>query len=483
MISVVLCGGVGAQLWPISRESHPKPFIRLPDGQSLLQKTFSRGAKWDGVRKVVTVTNDELFFKCVEEYEKANLPIDTDCILEPSGKNTAPAIAAAALEARQMYGDDVLLMILAADHLVEDEEAFQKSVEKAVKLAREDKIVVFGVTPDAPKAGFGYVEIDGDRVVRFIEKPDAAAAREFLASGNFLWNSGMFCFKAGVILGELTAHAPELLAGVEACLAASLISEQGRERERRIIELDRTTFASVPSVSIDSAVMKKTGRLGMVRCDAGWDNIGSWTNLCNLSRADDNGNHIRGKRENVVGIDAANCDVHVEDRLVALLGVDNLLIADTADAVLVADRRCAEDVAQLFDRLQREGDKASREHRTLFHPWGSATLLGEGPRFKIRRLEIKPGKGIPTQMHHHCNEHWIVVSGMAGVTRDDKDFLLDTNESAYMKAGHVHRVANPGIVPLILIEVACGDYLEDDDVVRFDETRLRQIEPIGAGSF
>ncbi|MBC7860120.1 MAG: mannose-1-phosphate guanylyltransferase/mannose-6-phosphate isomerase [Burkholderiaceae bacterium] len=460
MIPVILCGGAGSRLWPVSRQLHPKPFIRLADGQSLLQKAFLRGAGLPGVREVLTVTNRDLFFKTEDAYREVNAArVPTCFILEPFGRNTAAAIAAAALSIEQRHGADALMLVLAADHLIEDQPAFARAVARAA----------VGIEPDAPETGYGYIESEGEAVLRFVEKPALAKAEEYLASGKFLWNSGMFCFAAGALLAQMERHCPAILAATRHCMARSRAAS-GPDFSQ--LELDGASFAEVPDDSIDYAVMEKAaaegarGQVAVVPCSIGWSDIGSWTALGDLDAPDADGNRVQGE---ALLHKTRNCTIQGDARLIGTVGVDNLIIIDTPDAILVADKSCAQDVKHIYARLQASGHDAHRLHRTVARPWGTYTVLEEGAGFKIKRIEVKPGASLSLQMHHHRSEHWIVVSGMARVVNGDNEFLVDTNESTYIPAGHKHRLENPGLLNLVMIEVQSGAYLGEDDIVRFED--------------
>ena len=468
MFCVVICGGSGSRLWPYSREEHPKPFLALPNGHSLIQEAYLRAAGLPRCREIVTVTNRKLNFKAVEALRSLGLEQPASFILEPVGRNTAPAIAVAALDAAAREGDGAELLILAADHLISKQAAFAEAVDEALELAGRDLLVTFGMTPTRPDTGFGYIEAEGTRVVRFVEKPDEASARAFLESGNFFWNSGIFCFRAGAFLSELAKLAPRVLESSEAALAGA----SPMDSDERVLELDPERFSAAPGISIDYAVMEKSDRVAMVPCDIGWNDIGTWKALSELVPADENGNHVLGDSKTHLE-DARGCDIASDGRLVAALGVDDLLVVDTPDALLVAAKDRAQDVRRVFDRLKEAGHESFLRHRTVYRPWGSYTLLGEGPRFKIKMLTIKPGGVLSLQRHHHRSEHWVVVSGMAEVTSDARVFFLDTNESTYIKAGHDHRVANRGIIDLVIIEVQSGDYLGEDDIVRLSDVYNR----------
>jgi mannose-1-phosphate guanylyltransferase len=464
LIPTILCGGAGSRLWPVSRELHPKPFIRLADGQSLLQKAFLRGAALPGVTEVLTVTNQELSFKTEDEFREVNKAgLATSFILEPFGRNTAAAIAAATLHVAKAHGKDALMLALAADHLIADEDAFAGVVAKAMVLARAGKLVTFGITPDAPETGYGYIEADGNTVLRFVEKPSLEKAQEYVASGRYLWNSGMFCFSTGTMLREMETHCPDILSATTACLQKSCAAE-GKGFAH--IELDPETFGHVPDNSIDYAVMERSSQVAVVPCSIGWSDIGSWSALGDLAEPDGDGNRIEGE---VLLHDVSNCYIQSNERIVGAVGIDNLVIIDTPDAILVADKSRSQDVKHLYAKLKAQGHDAHKFHRTVHRPWGTYTVLEEGSRFKIKRIVVKPGASLSLQMHHHRSEHWIVVSGMAKVVNGDKEIFVSTNESTYIPAGHRHRVANPGVLDLVMIEVQSGEYLGEDDIVRFQD--------------
>lgn len=464
LVPTILCGGAGSRLWPVSRELHPKPFIRLQDGQSLLQKAFLRGASLQGVTEVLTVTNRELFFKTEDEFREVNAAgIPISFILEPSGRNTAAAIGAAALRVTEKYGVDAVMLVLAADHLIADQDAFSQAVSEAVNVAELGKLVSFGIQPDSPETGYGYIEPEGNKVLRFIEKPSLEKAQEYLASGRFLWNSGMFCFKAGTILQQMAQYCPDILAATRACIAHSR-SDSGKGFSR--LELDPNSFDKVPKESIDYAVMEKSDEVCVVACDIGWSDIGSWNALGDLIAPDEDGNRVQG--ETLLHA-TRNCTIQGSERLIGTCGVENLIIIDTADAVLVAEKSRAQDVKHIFAKLKEQGHEAHKLHRTVHRPWGTYSVLEEGKGFKIKRIEVKPGASLSLQMHHHRSEHWIVVNGMAKVVNGDSELFVNTNESTYIPAGHKHRLENPGLLDLVMIEVQSGSYLGEDDIVRFQD--------------
>lgn len=463
LIPVILCGGAGSRLWPVSRESHPKPFIRLADGQSLLQKAFLRGAQLPDATQVLTVTNREFLFKTEDEFREVNSgQLPTSYLLEPFGRNTAAAVAAATVQIAAKEPEAVLL-VLAADHLIADQAAFAAAVESATALARQDYLVTFGIKPDAPETGYGYIEAEGNQVKRFVEKPDAKTAAEYVESGRYYWNSGMFCFKASTMLEEMQKHCPAILDAVRACL------EKSRHAEGKGFthsELDAELFGKVPEDSIDYAVMEKSSRVAVVPCNIGWSDIGSWSALGDLTAADADGNRVDGE---ALLHNVANCSIRSDERLVGVVGVSDLIIVDTPDALLVANKACSQDVKHVYAELKARGHESYKLHRTVHRPWGTYTVLEEGSRYKIKRIEVKPGGSLSLQMHHHRSEHWIVVSGMARVVNGDHELFVAANESTYIPAGHQHRLENPGVVNLVMIEVQSGEYLGEDDIVRFQD--------------
>lgn len=482
IIPIILCGGAGSRLWPVSRESHPKPFIELEDGQSLLQKAFIRGTLIPHVNEVITVTNSELFFKIQESYKTVNTnSLPTTYILEPFGKNTAAAIATAALVVAEKQGYEATMLILAADHIIENQEAFEAAVVNAAAIAASNQLVTFGIEPSHPETGYGYIEANisapfhfnpqaqqpaGYSVSRFVEKPNLETAQEYVESGHFLWNSGMFCFTSGAILQHMRLHCPAILDQCIACFQASTTETRTNVTQ---IRLEPTTFKQVPELSIDYAVLEpasKNSSVAVVPCAMGWNDVGSWNVLGNLSTPDDSGNRVEG---DVLFHKSTNCYVMSQNRLVGAVGVDNLIIIDTPDALLVTNKEHAQEVKHIYSELKTRGHDTHKIHKTVHRPWGSYTVLEEGPNFKIKRIEVKPGASLSLQMHHHRSEHWIVVRGMARVFNDDQEILLSTNQSTYIPAGHKHRLENPGVLNLVMIEVQSGEYLGEDDIIRFED--------------
>jgi len=455
-------------LWPASRERHPKPFLPLPDGQCLLEKTLLRATRLSGSREVLTVTNEELLFFTEDIYKKTQDTCNLSYILEPYARNTAAAIASAALYMLRRHGPEATMLVLPADHLIQDEEAFACAAWQAVQLAQEGYLVTFGIEPTHAETGFGYIEADtsdslaqGMRVKRFVEKPDQATAQRYCAAGNFYWNSGMFCFQAGTLVDEMRAHAPEVLNAVEATLASSTYSDNDQR-----LRLDAGSFSKVPDISIDYALMERSDRVATVPCTIGWSDIGSWSAMSELVEPDAQGNRFTGE---TVQHAASNNFVHSPERLTALVGVQDLIVVDTPDALLITHKAHAQDVKHIAGQLKQSGHEVYLTHRTVRRPWGTYTTLEEGERFKIKRIVVKPGASLSLQMHHHRSEHWIVVSGVALVVNGDSELILNSNESTFIPSGHKHRLANPGVIDLVLIEVQSGDYLGEDDIVRFDD--------------
>jgi mannose-1-phosphate guanylyltransferase len=474
LIPTILCGGAGSRLWPVSRELHPKPFIRLSDGQSLLHKAFLRGATLPGAAEVLTITNRELFFKTQDEFREVNAAgLATSFVLEPFGRGTAAAVASAALTARSAHGDDAVLLVLPADHLIADSAAFARAVADAAKLALDGKLVTFGIRPDTPETGYGYLESEGNKVLRFVEKPSLEKAREYVDSGRFLWNSGMFCFTAGAVIAEMERHCPDIVQAVEACMARSRVA---RGEGFSQVDLDPDCFATVRDDSIDYALMEKSRNVAVVPCSIGWSDIGSWSAIGDLAAADGNSNRLETAK--AILHDVKGCYIRSE-RVVGAVGVENLVIIDTPDALLVASKARAQDVKHIYAQLKAEGHEAHKLHRTVHRPWGTYTVLEEGPGFKIKRIEVKPGASLSLQMHHHRSEHWIVVGGTASVVNGEKNLIVNKNESTYIPAGNKHRLTNETKEPLVMIEVQSGSYLGEDDIVRFDDKygRVEAVKP------
>lgn len=473
LVPVILSGGAGTRLWPVSREAHPKPFMQLPDGQSLLQKTYARAAGLDGVTDIVTITNREYYFKTKDEYATVKDPRAKSAqplfLLEPIGRNTAPAIAVAAFYAAERYGTDAIMLVLAADHLISDAAAFGKAVKQAATLAEQNLLVTFGIVPQAPETGYGYIECGaacddkgGCKVARFVEKPSRDVAQQYVSSGRFLWNSGMFCFRVGAILDGMKHHAASIHDGARTSFEA-MRAKAGKDA---MLEIDADSFAKLADISIDYAVMEKAANVAVVPGRFGWSDIGSWDAVGELTHPDAKGNRVVGE---AVLVDVGNCFIRSDKRLVAAIGLENLVIVDTPDALLVANRDRAQDVKKVVQQLKSMEHETYKLHRTVSRPWGTYTVLEEGTGFKIKRIVVKPGATLSLQMHHHRSEHWVVVSGIAKVVNGEKEFLVRKNESTYIPAGHRHRLENPGMLELVMIEVQSGDYLGEDDIVRIED--------------
>lgn len=463
LIPIIVSGGSGSRLWPVSRKALPKPFIRLPDGKSLLQHTFLRAAALPDVREIVTVTNQDLRFGTDDEYNDTGLQLPQTSLLEPMGRDTAAAVACATLHVEATHGGDAVLFLMPADHIIRDLEAFKASTARAAALASEGKLVTLGVAPKHAETAYGYIEADGENVLRFVEKPSKEKAEEYLSSGRFYWNAGMLCFRADTMIALLEQHCADILNASRAALAAATpLDGTGGQG----IRFDEATFARIPALSIDYALLEKTSGIAVVPSDIGWSDVGSWNSIAELTEADEDGNRILG---DAILVGASNTYVHGESRLVAGVGIQDLVIVDSADALLVAHKDSVQDVKILYEELKSQDHEAHEFHQTVYRPWGSYTILGEGERFKIKRIEVKPGASLSLQMHNHRSEHWVVVTGRAKVVNGDRELILETNQSTYIEKLHKHRLENPTNDPLVIIEVQSGDYLGEDDIIRFND--------------
>ena len=463
LIPLILSGGSGTRLWPVSRKNLPKQFLALAGQGTLFQQAIARTRQLPQVAAPIVVASDDHRFLAADQLLEAGID-DATIVLEPLARNTAPAIALGALQAIDRDADAVLL-VLPADHLIGDTTAFAAAVEKALPLARQGWLVTFGIRPDRPETGFGYIRHgeavgDGYHVDQFVEKPDLATAKSYVDDGGYDWNSGMFLFKASRYLEELAAHAPAMLAAVREAHAKASV-------DLDFVRVDRDAFARVPDDSIDYAVMEKTRRAAVIPVSCAWSDIGSWSALWQTSVHDAQGNAHDG---DTLAIDTRNSLLRSHDRhLLATVGVDDLIVVTTPDATLVAHRDAAQDVKKIVEKLKAAGRSEHSLHRVVHRPWGKYDSLEEGERFQVKRIVVKPGASLSLQKHHHRAEHWIVVSGTAEVTCDDKVFLLGENQSTYIPLGSKHRLRNPGKLPLELIEVQSGSYLGEDDIVRFDD--------------
>lgn len=460
LLPVILSGGSGTRLWPLSRESYPKQFLPLTGALTMLQATWHRVAPIAG-RAPLVVANEEHRFVAAEQLQQVGANPQA-IVLEPVGRNTAPAIAVAALEATR-DGDDAVLLVLPSDHVITDEQAFQLAVKQALSAATAGKLVTFGIVPAGPETGYGYIKAAAGSQVRsverFVEKPDLATAQAYVASGEYFWNSGMFLFKASRYLAELQKFNPAILEASRRAWAAA-------KRDMDFVRLDKDAFSAVPSDSIDYAVMEKTTDAALIPLDAGWNDVGSWTALREVSPQDTAGNAHHG---DVIAVDCRNTYAYGE-RLIALVGLDDVIVVETPDAVLVGNGQRMQEVKEIVARIKREGRSEATWHRKVYRPWGAYDSIDNGDRFQVKRITVKPGATLSLQMHHHRAEHWIVVSGTAEVTRGDEVILLTENQSTYIPLGVTHRLKNPGKLPLELIEVQSGSYLGEDDIVRFEDT-------------
>ena len=462
---VILAGGTGSRLWPMSRELYPKQLLNLTDDCSLLQSTLKRVNDLPDALPPVVVVGEDHRFLALNQVNELDLAEQIELILEPVGRNTAPAICAAALLCQSRAQEDVILLVLPADHLIRREAAFHQAVTQASELAGQGKLVTFGITPHAPETGYGYIEKgEGNRVKSFVEKPDLATAEKYLEAGNFFWNSGMFAFSSATLLSEIATFDPEMLRAMTAAV------ENGRS-DRQFFRLEKESMMTSPDDSIDYAVMEKSKQVVVIPADLGWSDIGSWQALWDVSDKDEKGNSLLG---DVLVEDVENCLIHSEHGLVAAVGLKDTLVVETADAVLVAPLSRSQDVKKIVSNLKSKQRDEHILHRTVFRPWGSYTILEEQPAFKIKRITVSPGVQLSLQMHHHRAEHWVVVKGTARVTRGEEVFLVRENESTYIPCGEKHRLENPGVIPLELIEVQNGSYLGEDDIIRFDDDFGRQ---------
>lgn len=471
IVPIILLGGSGTRLWPVSRKNHPKQFLKLTGDQTLLQATLSRLKGIDNIETPIVLCNEDHRFTAAEQLREIYADDLGDIILEPVGKNTAPAVAIGALRVLQQY-EDAILLVLPADHVIKNIEAFQDAVRLAAESANRDKLVTFGIVPTKAETGYGYVkrgqEIENSlhEVAEFVEKPNLETAEIYVHSGDYYWNSGMFMFNAKTYIDELEQFQPKMLS----CCRESLDKST---HDLDFIRLDKESFTQCPANSIDYAVMEKTDKAVVVSLDAQWSDVGSWDALWEIEEKTEDGNVVRG---DIVTHDSSNCLIRAENKLVTLVGVDNLVVIETKDAVLVADKGSVQDVKEIVEQLRAEKRSEAELHREVYRPWGKYDGVDVGERFQVKRITVKPGEGTSVQMHHHRAEHWIIVSGMAEITCDDKTFLCSENQSAFIPQGSTHRIANPGKLPMEMIEVQTGSYLGEDDIVRFEDVYGRSDE-------
>lgn len=462
LLPVIMAGGSGSRLWPLSRTHYPKQFISLTSDDTMLQETIKR---LDGIehKSPFLICNEEHRFIVAEQLRNNSIS-HSGIVLEPVGRNTAPAIALAALQAVN-DGDDPLLLVLAADHVIKNEVKFADAVEQAKTHAIQGKLVTFGIVPTGPETGYGYIKqgnsvgSTGYDVERFVEKPNLETAKEYVASEEYLWNSGMFLFKASRYLEELGAHRPDILDACKKSIA-------GCSSDLDFIRLDEEAFKACPDDSVDYAVMEKTKDAVVVPLDAQWSDVGSFSSLWEVADKDQNGNVAHG---DVITTGTNNSFIYSQNKLVSTVGVDDLVVVETKDAVLVAHKDKVQDVKSIVNELKKQDRNECKQHREVYRPWGSHDEIANGQRFHVKHLIVKPGESTATQMHYHRAEHWVVVQGTAKVLNGEKSYILSENESTYVAIGSPHKIENPGKVDLHLIEVRTGNYLEEDDIVRLEE--------------
>jgi len=464
---VILSGGAGTRLWPVSRKAHPKPFMTLVDGESLAEKTFRRALGVAAGGEIITVTSRDYYFYTRDLYKRivgdeSHHPF----LLEPVGRNTAPAIALAAFHLMAKSGPDSIMLVLPADHLIKDENRFRLVVQEAALLARQGYLVTFGIHPTQPETGYGYIRrgvaisgSGGHEVAAFVEKPDAATAQAYVASGEYEWNSGMFAFTARAYLDALAEHAADIHASALRCW-------ENMDQNKLPLEIPQALFEQCPAISIDYAVMERARNTAVVGADIGWSDIGSWKAISELYESDAAGNRIHGK---AVLVESQGCFVQSNKRLIAAVGVKDLVIVDTGDAVLVAHLDQAQDVKEVVNQLTSLEHESAVYHQTVYRPWGSYSILEDAEDCKVKRLVVKPGQVLSLQMHHKRSEHWTVIRGTAKVRLGDREFLLRANESTYIPAETQHRLENPGSEDVHLIEVQTGAYFGEDDIVRYED--------------
>jgi mannose-1-phosphate guanylyltransferase len=457
MINLILCGGSGSRLWPISRTLMPKQFARLFDGSSLFQRTVETNAV--ACQSQYVISNAEQYFLAKDQLPKSSSSDAPRFLLEPVGRNTAPAVALACMS----LDPNTIVLVSPSDHIIRDKSAYLKVLEKAKKLAEEGNLVTFGIQPTGPETGYGYIEADGENVKRFVEKPTLEKAQEYIQSGNFYWNSGIFCFKISTFLKELSIYAPAIYQASQAALANGIMEDS-------LIRIQHKDMLSIPSDSIDYAVMEKSSLVKVVPSAIGWSDLGSFDALYNEYSHDSNGNNINEKH---LAVGTRNSLVMGNQRLVATIDLDEMLIVDTPDALLVAPLKSSQKVKNVVEILKTRNSELMNVPQTVSRPWGTYSVLESTDRYKMKRIVVKPGERLSLQKHLHRSEHWVVVSGTATVTVGDRIFLVRPNESTYIPAGEMHRLQNEGKLPLVIVEVQVGEYTGEDDIVRVEDDYRR----------
>lgn len=460
MIPVILSGGSGTRLWPLSRGQYPKQFLPLVSKHTLLQETLLRLSGLAELQAPLAVCNEDHRFMMAEQLREIDAK-PAAIILEPIGKNTAPAITMAALKAS---AEDILL-VLPADHVIVNIDAFHQAIAQAKILAEQDLLVTFGIVPTEPETGYGYIKRDtvpqgaAFNVAAFVEKPDLETAKSYLQSGDYFWNSGMFVFKAGSFLNELAKFNPIMLSICQQAMKTAQVDVD-------FVRIDKAIFSSCPADSIDYAVMEKTDKAVVIPLDAGWNDIGSWSALWDVTEKDPFGNAMSG---DILTIDTDNSFIYSEDKLVTVIGVHDLVVVNTKDALMIASKDKVQDVKYIVEQLKKANRQEAEIHRKVYRPWGYYDLVDEGDRHHTKRIVVKPGAKLSIQKHHHRAEHWVVVKGTALVSKGDETLLITENESTYIPVGMIHRLENPGVIPLEIVEVQSGSYLGEDDIVRFSD--------------
>jgi len=466
IIPVILAGGSGSRLWPLSRQHYPKQLLKLFGDKTMLQQTILRLTGVPDLGSPIVVCNVEHRFMVAEQLNEIGLS-DSAIILEPLARNTAPALALAALHAKETHPNSTLL-VLSADHMIRDVEEFRRVVNVAAEAAAKNHLVTFGVHPTHPETGYGYIKTNRGSnesatvyaVEQFVEKPDLKTAQSYLDAGCYYWNSGMFVFKTDVFLNELQSHSPDVVTTADQARTFAV-------RDLDFIRVDKEYFASAPNISIDYALMEKSNNVVCVPLNAGWSDVGDWKSFWDVSQKDGTGNSFIGDS---IDVGSTNTLVFSQDKLVATLGVNNLMVINTPDAVLVADKSKAQEVKAIISQIEKQARKEHLQHREVYRPWGCYDAIDDGDRYQVNRIRVKPGASLSLQVHHHRAEHWIVVKGTALVQKNDEVMLLSENESTYIPVGTKHRLSNPGKIPLEIVEVQSGPYLQDDDVIRYEDS-------------